>query len=84
MIPRFYDPQDGNIFVDNQNIKNVNLNSLRSKIAMVSQDTTLFDDTIENNIKFAKPDASDEEIEQACRMASAEDFITICQINIKL
>tara|TARA_Y100000591_G_scaffold333164_1_gene374270 strand:- start:1459 stop:3201 length:1743 start_codon:yes stop_codon:yes gene_type:complete len=75
LIPRFYDPQDGNIFVDNQNIKNVNLNSLRSKIAMVSQDTTLFDDTIENNIKFAKPDANDEEIEQACRMASAEDFI---------
>ena len=43
----------------------------------VSQDITLFDDTIENNIKYAKPDASDEEIEQACRMASAEDsFLT--------
>ncbi len=75
LIPRFYEPQGGNIFIDNQSIKQVNLNSLRDKIAMVSQDTILFDDTIENNIKFAKPNATDKELEQACKMASAEDFI---------
>jgi len=76
LIPRFYQPQNGEIFIDAQNIKNVSLNSLRNKIAIVSQDTILFDDSIENNIKFAKSNATDHEIKQACKLAAAEDFIS--------
>ncbi len=75
LIPRFYQPQSGEIFIDGQNIKNVYLSSLRNKIAIVSQDTILFDDSIENNIRFAKSDATDEEIKKACKLAAAEDFI---------
>ena len=76
LIPRFYQPQDGKIFIDGQNIKDVSLISLRNKIAIVSQDTILFDDTVENNIKFAKSGATNEEIKQACKLAAAEDFIS--------
>ncbi len=76
LIPRFYEPKKGEIFIDGQNIKDVNLYSLRKKIAIVSQDTVLFDDSVENNIKFAKSDATDEEIKQACKSAAAEDFIS--------
>ena len=76
LIPRFYEPKKGEIFIDGQNIKNVNLYSLRKKIAIVSQDTVLFDDSVENNIKFAKSDATDKEIKQACESAAAEDFIS--------
>ncbi len=75
LIPRFYQPLKGEIFIDEQNVKSISLNSLRNKIAIVSQDTVLFDDTVENNIKFAKADASDEEIKRACKLAAAEDFI---------
>ena len=75
LIPRFYQAQSGEIFIDGQNIKNVYLSSLRNKIAIVSQDTILFDDSIENNIRFAKSDATDEEIRKACKLAAAEDFI---------
>ena len=75
LIPRFYQAQSGEIFIDGQNIKNVYLSSLRNKIAIVSQDTILFDDSIENNIRFAKSDATDEEIKKACKLAAAEDFI---------
>ena len=75
LIPRFYQPQSGEIFIDDQNIKKVSLKSLRDKIAIVSQDTVLFDDSIENNIRFAKSDATDDEIKQACKLAAAEDFI---------
>jgi len=76
LIPRFYQPQKGEIFINGQNIKKVSLNSLRNKIAIVSQDTVLFDDSVENNIRFAKSDATDEEIKKACKLAAAEDFIT--------
>ena len=75
LIPRFYQPQGGEIFIDDQNTKSVSLKSLRSKIAIVSQDTVLFDDTVENNIRFAKPDAGDDDIKNACKLAAAEDFI---------
>ena len=75
LIPRFYQPQDGEIYIDDQNTKSVSLKSLRSKIAIVSQDTVLFDDTVENNIRFAKPDAGDDDIKNACKLAAAEDFI---------
>ena len=75
LIPRFYDPQNGIIEIDKQNIKNVSLNSLRKNISMVSQDVILFDDTIKNNIAYAKEYASDEEIKNACKFAAAHEFI---------
>ena len=75
LIPRFYDPQNGAIEIDKQNIKNVSLNSLRKNISMVSQDVILFDDTIKNNIAYAKEYASDEEIKNACKFAAAHEFI---------
>jgi len=76
LLPRFYDPQEGSIEVDNQNIKNVSLHSLRKNLSMVSQDVILFDDTIKNNIAYAKENASQEEIEKACKFAAADEFIT--------
>ncbi len=75
LIPRFYQQQEGKIFVDDQDIQKVTLNSLRNKISLVSQDIILFDDTVENNIKFAKFDASNEEIKAACQLAAADEFI---------
>ena len=75
LIPSFYDPQNGIIEIDKQNIKNVSLNSLRKNISMVSQDVILFDDTIKNNIAYAKEYASDEEIKNACKFAAAHEFI---------
>ncbi len=75
LLPRFYDPQNGSIEIDNQNIRDVSLNSLRKNISMVSQDVILFDDTIKNNIAYAKDGASQEEIEKACGFAAADEFI---------
>ncbi len=75
LLPRFYDPQEGSIEIDNQNIKNISLSSLRENLSLVSQDVILFDDTIKNNISYAKPNASDEEIIQACKYAASDEFI---------
>ena len=75
LLPRFYDPQDGEIQIDGQNIKNVSLSSLRKNLSLVSQDIILFDDTIKNNIAYAKPSASDEEILKACKFAASDQFI---------
>ena len=75
MIPRIYDPGSGKIEIDNQDIKEVNLASLREQISIVDQNTTLFDDTIFNNIKYAKPHASDQEIYNAARLSMCENFI---------
>ena len=75
LLPRFYDPQKGEIKIDNQNTKKINLKSLRSKISLVSQDVTLFDDTIRNNIAYADSEASQEDIEEACKFAAADEFI---------
>ena len=75
LIPRFYDPQNGTIEIDNQNIKNISLNSLRTKISLVSQDVVLFDDTIKNNISYAKNEATEKEILEACKFAAADEFI---------
>ena len=75
LIPRFYDPQVGTIKIDGQNLKNIKLNSLRKHIALVSQDIVLFDDTIKNNISYAKPNASEDEIINACKFAAADEFI---------
>ncbi len=76
LIPRLYDPLNGQITIDGQKIKDVNLKSLRENISIVSQDTTLFDDTILNNIKYAKLDATNDEISEAAELANASDFIS--------
>ena len=76
LIPRFYQQQKGEIVIDEQNIRNVSLFSLRDKISMVSQDVILFDDTVENNIKYARVNSSHEEIKAACKLAAADDFIS--------
>jgi len=75
LLPRFYDPQQGNIKIDDQEIKKVSLSSLRKNISLVSQDVILFDDTIKNNIAYANSAASQDEIEEACRFAAADEFI---------
>ena len=75
LLPRFYDPQQGNIKIDNQDIKKISLSSLRKNISLVSQDVILFDDTIKNNIAYANSQASQKEIEEACRFAAADEFI---------
>ena len=75
LLPRFYDPQEGEIIIDEQDIIKVKLSSLRKNISMVSQDIILFDDTVHANIKYAKMDASEEEITKACEFAAASDFI---------
>ena len=75
LIPRIYDPSSGEILLDGQNIKEVKLSSLRKEISIVDQNTTLFDDTVLNNIKYAKPDATNEQIFQAAEMAMCTDFI---------
>ena len=76
LLPRFYDPEDGKIFIDEQNIHKVNLNSLRKNISLVSQDVILFDTTIKDNIAYANPQASEEEIIAACKFAAADAFIS--------
>ena len=75
LIPRFYDPDSGNINIDDQSIHKVNMHSLRKNISLVSQETTLFDDTIENNISYAKLDASNDEIMLAAKNSHADEFI---------
>ena len=75
LIPRFYEPQAGKIFLDGQEINKVSLKSLRNKISLVSQDVILFDDSVENNIKYAKLNASDGEVKEACKLAAADEFI---------
>ncbi len=75
LIPRIYDADSGEIFIDNQKVQNLNLQSLRKEISIVDQNTTLFDDTIFNNIKYAKPEASDEEIFRAAKISMCTEFI---------
>jgi len=76
LIPRFYDAQSGDIKIDNQSIYLSTIKSLRHEISMVSQETTLFDDTIINNIKYANENASDEEIYQVAKLSHCEEFIS--------
>ena len=75
LIPRFYDPQKGTIKIDRQDIKNIKLKSLRKQISLVSQDIVLFDDTIKNNIAYANTEASQKDLEDACKYAAADEFI---------
>lgn len=76
LIPRFYDTSSGSIEIDGQDIRKFKVRTLRDKIGMVLQDTILFSDTIKNNIKMGKPDATDEEVIAAAKAANAHDFIT--------
>ena len=75
LIPRFYDRIKGDIQIDNQSIYNITIESLRNNISLVSQETTLFDDTIRNNIKYANLNASEEEIYKAAKLSFSDEFI---------
>ncbi len=75
LIPRVYDPKSGTVKIDDQNIREVNLFSLRKEISIVDQNVTLFDDTIFNNIKYAKPDADEGQIYEAARLSMCTEFI---------
>ena len=75
LIPRFYNIDQGDILIDNSSIYKTKIYSLRNKISMVSQETTLFDDTIKNNIAYANLDATQEEIEEAAKFSFADEFI---------
>ena len=75
LIPRFYNAKLGDIQIDSQSIYDVKIKSLREKISLVSQDTTLFDDTIKNNIAYANLDASESEIIEAAKLSYCDEFI---------
>ena len=75
LIPRFYQPQLGVIKIDNQSIDEAKINSLRNNISLVTQETTLFDDTIRNNIKYANENATDAEIEKVAKLSNSHYFI---------
>ena len=75
LIPRFYQPDDGDLLIDNQSIYEAKISSLRENISLVSQETTLFDDTIKNNIKYANENVTDEEIFKVAKLSNAHDFI---------
>ena len=75
LLPRFYDPEKGQVKIDDQNISNISLHSLRENISLVSQDIILFDDTVYANIAYANLNASKTEIDNACKFAAAKEFI---------
>ncbi|MFZ5915631.1 MAG: ABC transporter ATP-binding protein [Chloroflexota bacterium] len=75
LIPRFYDVVEGAVRIDGHDVRDVTHNSLRAQIGIVLQDTFLFSDTVLNNIRFGRPDASDEEVLAAARLAHADEFI---------
>lgn len=76
LLPRFYDPTEGKITIDGYELRDVTLDSLRSQIGIVLQETTLFSGTIRENIAFGKPDATDEQVIAAAKAAQAHDFIS--------
>ena len=75
LLQRFYDPESGEILLDGQDIKKLNVKSLRQQIGVVSQEPVLFDMTIEENIRFGNPEVTLPEIVQAAKEANAHDFI---------
>ena len=75
LIPRFYDVKSGDIIIDDQSIYGSTIESLRSEISMVSQETTLFDDTIKNNIKYGRQEATDEEVFKVAKLSYCDEFI---------
>ena len=76
LIPRFYDPRQGRIMIDNVDIRGVTLKSLRRQVGIVTQETILFNDTIKANIAYGRPEATDDQIRQAALQANAHDFIS--------
>jgi subfamily B ATP-binding cassette protein MsbA len=75
LLPRFHDPSSGRVLIDGEDIRTLTLRSLRSQIAMVAQDTVLFDDTVLHNIRYGRTEATREEVEEAARNAFADEFI---------
>jgi ATP-binding cassette subfamily B protein len=75
LIQRFYDPEEGRVLLDGKDIKTLNVAWLRTHIGIVSQEPVLFTGSIEENIRFGKQDATDEEVQAAAKMANAHDFI---------
>lgn len=75
LLQRFYDPDKGNILIDGCDIRSFNINSLRSSIATVGQEPVLFSTTVAENIRYGKPNATDQEIVAAARSSGAHDFI---------
>ena len=75
LIPRFYDASNGNIIIDGNSIYDLKIESLRSNISLVSQDITLFDDTIKNNIKYSKLDSAEEELIEAAKLSFCDEFV---------
>ena len=75
LIPRFYNAKSGDIKIDDQSIYETKIKSLREKISLVSQDTTLFDDTIKNNIAYANMDATQNELVEVAKLSYCEEFI---------
>lgn len=76
LLQRFYDPMNGEIYIDGNDIKQFNISWLRSNIALVGQEPVLFSTTIGENIRFGKPDATDKEVENAAKDSGAHDFIS--------
>ena len=76
LIQRLYDPDTGHVMLDGENLKNLNVGWLRDNIGIVGQEPVLFDCSIKDNIKYAKQDATEKEIEEACREANAFEFIS--------
>ena len=75
LLPRFYDPQNGEIFIDGQNTQKVNLSSLRKSISLVSQDVILFDSSVRENIFYANSNATEKEFVDSCKFAAADEFV---------
>jgi ATP-binding cassette subfamily B protein len=75
LIPRFYDPSDGSILIDGHDLRDVTLDSFRSQMGMVTQETFLFHSSIKENLLYGRPDATQDEIEAACQAAQLHDFI---------
>jgi len=75
LVQRFYDPTDGRVLLDGTDLRDINVRDLRACIGVVSQEPLLFDTTIEDNIRYGKPDATFEEIVKAAESANAHDFI---------
>ncbi len=75
LLPRFYDPQNGDILIDEQNTRSVNLKSLRKSISLVSQDVILFDSSVKDNILYANTKATENEFFESCKFAAADEFI---------
>src|SRR5690606_2079565 len=75
LLPRFFDPTEGAILIDGVDLRRAKLSSLRDQIALVTQETFLFDDTVRNNIAYGRPDISDEALRTAAKAAIAHEFI---------